>query len=119
VELSEPEIWIYCDSLVNFDADRLNKAMQRCLNECDFMPKLKDIQDRMPEKRAYTKDTFIPVSDHFEPYTETDRLHVWLDANGNRRVKVEPGVKPEIARIGKSGPKFRSSGRKRGCDKTI
>jgi hypothetical protein len=56
------------------------------------MPKLKEIRDRLPEKKIYAKDLFVPVSDHFEPLGQGFRLHVWLDKNGNRRVKVEPSI---------------------------
>lgn len=91
VELTEPEIRIYCDSLQNENADCLKKAMIRCLNECSFMPKLKDIRDRLPSpERKVEQGDFVPVSDHFEPYTETHRTHVWLDADGYRRVRIEP-----------------------------
>lgn len=89
--MSEPEFRIYCDSLESRDPKCLSIAMQRCLNECEFMPKLKDINDRMPEPRKAVKDSFIPVSDHFEPYFEDPNyhVHVWVNAEGNRRVKLE------------------------------
>jgi hypothetical protein len=66
--------------------------MQRSLIECDFMPRLKDIRERLPEKKTHPKDSFVPVSEHYEPFAEGYRLHVWLDGEGNRRVKVEANV---------------------------
>ena len=90
VELSEPEIRIYCDSLASKDKDCLNKAMQRCLNECEFMPRLKDINDRLPEpKKAVTWGFFKPVRDFFEPLDDTHRVHGWEDEDGYRRVRIE------------------------------
>jgi hypothetical protein len=91
VEMSEAEIRIYCVSLESKDAECLSKAMQRCLSECEFMPKLKDIHDRMPEPNKYVKDDFVPISESFEPNPENPNYHyhVWTDANGNRRVKIE------------------------------
>lgn len=90
IEMSEPEIRIYCDSLESRDPGCLSKAMQRCLNECEFMPKLKDINDRMPEpKKKVVWGDFVPVSDHFEPYTDTHQSHVWVDKDGYRRVRIE------------------------------
>lgn len=89
VELSETEIKIYCESLQNENADCLKRSMMRCLNECEFMPKLKDIRDRLPEPKKYFADDFVPVSDHFEPCDENHRWHVWIDKDGNRRIKVE------------------------------
>jgi hypothetical protein len=91
VEMSEPEIQVYCDSLGNKDPQCLNKAMQRCLNECEFMPRLKDINDRMPEpQKAVEWGDFVPVSEHVEPYTETHQSRVFIDKNGYRRVRIEP-----------------------------
>ncbi len=65
--------------------------MQRCLNECEFMPKLKDVHDRMPAQvKPVSWGEFVPVSEHFEPDTDSTRAHVWVDKDGYRRVKIEP-----------------------------
>ena len=90
--MSEPEIRIYCEALSTKDQQCLTKAMQRCLNECEFMPKLKDIRDRLPEPRKPVEwGEFQPVSEHFEPVpnSKTHRMHVWTDKDGYRRVRVE------------------------------
>jgi hypothetical protein len=64
--------------------------MMRCLNECEFMPKLKMIRDRLaePAKKLEWGD-FKPIRDFYEPDTDTTRAHVWVDADGYRRVKIE------------------------------
>lgn len=88
--MSEPELRIYCDSLESKDPICVAKAMQQCLNECEFMPKLKDIHDRMPEPRKpVAVNGFVPVSDHFEPENDEYHWHVWVNAAGQRRVKLE------------------------------
>lgn len=88
--MSEPEIRIYCESLGNEDKKCITKAMQRCLNECEFMPKLKEIRERMPEpEKPVTWGEFIPISEHFEEYSDTHLTHVWVSKEGYRRIRIE------------------------------
>src|SRR4029077_11210121 len=87
-EISEPEIRIYCESLASKDRESLSVAMRRCMEECEFMPKLKHVLDRLPEKRSYyVSPDFVAVKDYYEPDTENTRCHVWEDKDGYRRVK--------------------------------
>ena len=91
VELSEQEIRIYCESLQNENPDCLKRSMMRCLNECEFMPKLKMIRDRLPEpEKKLTWGEFVPVSETFEPFSATHHSHVFTDEHGYRRIRIEP-----------------------------
>lgn len=49
-EVSEADAEIYLHALEGEDRDRVDAAFKRCLNECEFMPKIHDVRDRMPEK---------------------------------------------------------------------
>jgi len=53
VELSDLEMQIYCGALEKCDPQALEISFQKCLHECEFLPKLKDIHDRMPETTSY------------------------------------------------------------------
>lgn len=50
-ELSEDQLEIFYTALKSSSAYQLNEAFNRCLNECEFMPKLAQVHDRMPEQR--------------------------------------------------------------------
>ncbi len=97
-DLSEADISVYCEELQSENPDKLEIALRRCLHECnEFMPKLADIHERMPEslwtaggKSSETEadGTFIPVSDHLEPFTEKYDLRVYLNEQGQKKVKM-------------------------------
>lgn len=88
--MSEPEIRIYCESLASKEPERVEKAMKRCLEECEFMPKLRNILERMPEQvHYYSGAEFIPVSEHLEDNGDGTITHVFTSAEGYRRVRIE------------------------------
>ena len=89
VELSEPEVQIFCDSLAREDPERLEKAFQRCLHECEYFPKLKDIHERMPYRAVAVKTDSVPSGQHYEPIDDDHHLHVWITADGGRYVRIE------------------------------
>jgi hypothetical protein len=73
-ELDEVQIELYADQLRNFTIHQLDTAFTRCLNECEFMPRLRDVRDRMPEDR-YPADRrpFLqqkPITEIVRPYAE-------------------------------------------------
>src|SRR5260221_11385858 len=45
------QIKIFVDALQNCTVYQIDTAFERCLNECEFMPKLVDVHKRMPEQR--------------------------------------------------------------------
>src|SRR5256885_15483769 len=50
-ELGEEQISIFTHALRNNTAYQIDEAFDRCLNECEFMPKLADVHKRMPEQQ--------------------------------------------------------------------
>lgn len=55
VEVNEADIAIYVHALRGTEPDRLDTAFQRCLKECEFMPKLVDVCNRLPEAQEPQK----------------------------------------------------------------
>lgn len=49
--LEQDQIDIFVDRLKNYTKYQVDTAMQRCLDECDFMPKLPEVRARIPEQR--------------------------------------------------------------------
>lgn len=49
IELTDADLEIFKHALRNTDALRIEAAFDRCLNECEFMPKLADVWAKMPE----------------------------------------------------------------------
>jgi hypothetical protein len=50
-ELSEDQLEIFTHALRNNTRYQIDEAFDRCLNECQFMPKLADVHQRMPEPK--------------------------------------------------------------------
>jgi len=50
-ELSEDQLEIFVKALGKSSNYQLSTAFDRCLNECQYMPRLKDVHERMPEQR--------------------------------------------------------------------
>jgi hypothetical protein len=51
VELDEDQIKIFTNALKSNSRYQIEAAFERCLNECEFMPKLAQVHDKMPEQR--------------------------------------------------------------------
>lgn len=47
----EGQIKIFVDALQSKTVYQIQTAFDRCLNECEFMPKLVNVRERMPEQR--------------------------------------------------------------------
>lgn len=99
--LSPEEKMIYVKALWRFSREQIEEGFSRALHECSpFMPKIAEIESRMPEAREYFEPmsaAFVPVKDWYEPYTDTAKLHVWEDERGMRRVaavKLKLGERP-------------------------
>jgi hypothetical protein len=55
-ELNGDEVKIFIDKLAPWSDYQITAAFERCLTECMFFPKLKEVLDRMPERReGHTK----------------------------------------------------------------
>lgn len=70
---------------------RVRAAFDRCLLELEFMPKPKDVLERLPEKGVESKapDNLKLIRDFYEPYSESMRLHVFEYEGGYLQVKME------------------------------
>lgn len=54
-ELSDDQILIYLNALAKNGPGQINAAFERCLNECEFFPKLADVHKRMPDSESTTQ----------------------------------------------------------------
>ena len=52
----EEQISLFIGALRNYSQYQIDKGFERCLNECEFMPKLKQFHDRVPEQRQPTEN---------------------------------------------------------------
>lgn len=52
VEIFDEEIDFFLDNLVTWTNFQIDIAFDRCMTECLFFPKLKEVLERMPEDRA-------------------------------------------------------------------
>lgn len=51
VAMDDDQVKIFTHALRNNTTYQADIAFDRCLNECEFMPKLHDVHERMPEQR--------------------------------------------------------------------
>lgn len=75
-DLTEEQIEIFMEGLVKDSDYQIETAFERCLNECTFMPKLREVHEKMPERReastttgAYVR-TGPPIADLNRPIAE-------------------------------------------------
>lgn len=71
-ELSEDQLEIFVNALAKNSSYQISASFERCLNECQFMPKLKEVHERMPEQREKrTSAAFVaqepPIIDVLRP----------------------------------------------------
>ena len=92
-ELTELDYDVYLRGLADIQSSwRIVAAIGRCTKECLFMPKLKEILERVPEVEASPKvpDRLELLREFDEPYTHTHKLHVYQYEGGYRQVKMVP-----------------------------
>lgn len=51
VELTEDQVEIFAHALKDSTVHQVDEAFERCLNECEFMPRLAQVHSRMPEQK--------------------------------------------------------------------
>lgn len=90
-EMTEPDFEIYLDGLSGYSEGRVVKGLDRCLTECEYMPRLKEIIQRIPEVATSNEapDNRKLIREFYEPYTLELRLHVWEYEGGYRQVAIE------------------------------
>lgn len=89
VDVFDPEIEIFIEKLPSWTNYQINEAFERCISECLFFPKLKEVLDRMPEDRAPTVIQTCPAC-------EPDGWRMVATAPGYRSA-VRCDHKPEYA----------------------
>lgn len=88
-EVSEADAEIYLHALEGEDRDRVDAAFKRCLNECEFMPKIHDVRDRMPERgmpSAPQVDRGKVVKEWLEPFTSQSDVRMAEFEDGSKAV---------------------------------
>jgi hypothetical protein len=76
VELTELQIEVFLEELTSFSDFQLDQSFERCLNECQFMPRLSEIRQRIPERREPSTATGAylptgpPIADLNRPIAE-------------------------------------------------
>lgn len=72
------------------DEQRLGEAFYRCLKECEYMPRVKDVLDRLPEQRRGIKP---PVGKVTREWTEQIgdglQVHYYETDAGEKLVRME------------------------------
>jgi hypothetical protein len=90
-EMTEPDFEIYLDGLSGYSEGRVLAGLDRCLTECEYMPRLKEIIQRIPDIETSNKapDNRKLIRDFYEPYSRELKVHVFEYEGGYRQVKLE------------------------------
>lgn len=80
-ELTEVDYEIYLKALVGISAGRISESLVRCVRECNFMPKVKDILDRVPEEMAEAKAPDLKIVREWDEPYGSKKLH-WIEYEG-------------------------------------
>lgn len=90
-EVSDADYEIYKIGLKDInDPYRIDEAFYRCLRECEFMPKLKDIFDRLPDRReARSLKIGKIVREWCEPTSDGFVIHYFETDSGDKFVRLE------------------------------
>ena len=74
MEIDADQIQVYAEQLANLSPYQIEEASKRCLNECEFMPRIVDIRRRAPENRQPESFTGFrqrkPLLDVIRPIAE-------------------------------------------------
>jgi hypothetical protein len=79
------------DALEGYDPRCVETALNRCRAELLFIPKPKEVIERLPEKAVEYKSPDLKLlRDFFEPYSTRLHLHVFEYESGYRQARLEP-----------------------------
>lgn len=92
VELSDADYRVYIEKLWHIkESSRIVRAIDLCIEKCDFMPKIKDILANMPDRESHNpKLPDVVVKTWREPFTSTSDVEYEQFENGNKQVRVVP-----------------------------
>jgi hypothetical protein len=107
-DVTELDFLAMTTALQGIEPSRVAAAFTRCRTELLFVPKPKEVIDRLPERVLQNqKPDMELVGEFYEPYDNNLRLHVYLyddgegDLNGDRAKHRFRQVKLErVARLG-------------------
>ena len=76
-DLTDTDIHVCQNGLKGYSIERVNKAFDLCLRECEFMPRLADICKRLPEESPNANYDYVGLAEKvaraghpFERWTE-------------------------------------------------
>lgn len=88
-EVSEVDFAAMANALEGYEPGRVAVALDRCRNELLFVPKPKEVIERLPEKAIENKTPNLKLEREFyEPYSERLHLHVFLYEGGYRQAST-------------------------------
>lgn len=89
-EVDEVDFAAMANALKGYEPGRVGVALDRCRNELLFVPKPKEVIDRLPDKAIENKAPKLKLEREFyEPYSERLHLHVFLYERGYRQARLE------------------------------
>lgn len=90
-ELDDAQIEIYLGGLRDCESWRTAKAFERCMKECEFMPKLRDLFDKMPEAGQQRKpfDFGKILKEWWLPYGPDTVQHYFETEKGGTVCRIE------------------------------
>lgn len=89
-EVTEADFEIYRRGLWEIrEPERIEAAFTRCLKECEFMPKLKDVLERLPDRAIESKAPDLKVVREWdEAYGEGKTIHYTEYESGYRQARI-------------------------------
>lgn len=90
-ELTDLDYEIYLKGLAQFSGPAAVAGIDRAMRETTFMPKLKEIIERIPEMPVdnHAPDDLKLVREFVEPYTRDLQIRVFQYEGGYRQIKLE------------------------------
>jgi hypothetical protein len=90
-EVNEVDFAAMTNALEGYEPGRVAIALDRCRNELLFVPKPKEVIERLPDKAIECKTPNLKLEREFyESYSERLHLHVFLYEGGYRQARLEP-----------------------------
>jgi hypothetical protein len=90
-EIDDGQMEIYLGGLRDCDSWRIARAFERCIKECEFMPKLRDLFDKMPEaeRKENPLDYGRILKEWRTPLGQGTVAHYFETENGGTVCRVE------------------------------
>jgi hypothetical protein len=88
--LTDLDFEIFLDGLRDIpDEDRIAQGFDACLKQCEFMPRLRDVRDRVPDNPAAIHEPDLKVVKEWdEPYGRNMQVHYIEYEGGYRQARI-------------------------------